>query len=166
MSEVWLHQYVSDEKAFLFSLKQRLTDIAFQNIDHDINVSSKCSLYKYFINVRGLQPYLSKPILPSMRIIISKLRLSSHKLGIETGRYIDSRREDRPCHNCNLGEIEDEYHFILQCPLYTNLRHQYLKSYYYRRPSAHKHVQLLCTENTKELCNLAKYIKIAFSMRQ
>ena len=42
MSAVWLHQYVSDEKAFLFSLKQRLTDIAFQNIDHDINVSSKC----------------------------------------------------------------------------------------------------------------------------
>ena len=77
--------------------------------------------------MRGLQPYLSKPILLSMRIIISKLRLSSHKLGIETGRYIDSRREDRPCHNCNLGKIEDEYHFILQCPLYTNIRNRMCK---------------------------------------
>ena len=58
MSDVWLCQFVSDERTFLSVLKQRLTDIAFQNIDSDITVSSKCSLYKHFMKVRGLQPYL------------------------------------------------------------------------------------------------------------
>ena len=166
MSDVWLCQHVADERIFLFALKQRLTDIAFQNIDTDINISSKCFLYKHFIYVRGLQPYLCKPISPSMRILISKIRLSSHKLCIETGRYTGVIREDRICHKCNLGVIEDEYHFILQCPFYTNIRHQYIKAYFYRRPSAFKLVQLLCSESTKELCNLAKYIKTAFSMRE
>ena len=101
-----------------------------------------------------------------MRILISKIRLSSHKLCIETGRYTGVIREDRICHKCNLGVIEDEYHFILQCPFYTNIRRQYIKAYFYRRPSAFKLVQLLCSESTKELCNLAKYIKTAFSMRE
>ena len=130
---------------FLCVLKQCLTDIAFQNIDSDINVSSKCSLLKTFMHVRGLQPYLYKPVLPNMRKLISKLRLSSHKLCIETGRYTSINRNDRICKKCNFGVIEDEFHFILQCPFYVNVRRQYLKSYYFCRPSAFKLVQLLCS---------------------
>ena len=165
MSDVWLCQFVSDERTVLSASKQRLTDIAFQNIDSDIKVSSKCSLYKHFMNVRGLQPYLCKPVLPNMRKLITKLRLSSHKLCIETGRYTGVNRNDRICQKCNLGVIEDEFHFILQCPFYANVRRQYLKPYYFRRPSAFKLVQLLCPQSTKELCSLAKYIKTAFTMR-
>ena len=61
--------------------------------------------------------------------------------------------------------IEDEIHFSLQCPFYANVRRQYLKPYYFCRPSAFKLVQLLCSQSTKELYSFAKYIKTAFTMR-
>ena len=79
----------------------------------------------------------------NVRKLISKLKLSSHKLFIETGRYIGVNRDDRICHKCNTGIIEDEFHFIIHCPFYANVRRQYLKPYYFRRPSAFKLGQLL-----------------------
>lgn len=56
--------------------------------------------------------------------VFCKLRISSHKLRIETGRYSSPRLppEQRICNHCNLGEIEDEFHFIMRCTLYNDLR--------------------------------------------
>lgn len=127
--------------------------------------SSKCDIYKHLIHVRSIQPYLCKPISSAHKRIITKFRLSSHKLYIETGRYVGLNRTERLCQNCDTHNIEDEFHFMLQCPLYSNLRTQYIKPYYFRRPSAFKLIELLSTHNVKELCNLARYIKLAFDVR-
>ena len=54
----------------------------------------------------------------------TKLRISSHPLHIETGRY--SRPlippENRLCSICKNGEVEDETHFLLNCHSYADLR--------------------------------------------
>ena len=49
------------------------------------------------------------------RIIISRWRLSSHKLHIETGRYKIPKvpTADRKCQICNI--LEDEYHALFSC---------------------------------------------------
>ena len=96
---------------------------------------------------------------------ISKLRLSSHCLSVETGRYKRIPLENRLCPLCSV-DIEDEFHFILICPHYQNLRVTLLKRYYYVRPSVYKFIQLLSTQNVKELCNLGKFIKNAFVIRK
>jgi hypothetical protein len=44
---------------------------------------------------------------------------------------------------CNLNVVEDEYHFILQCEKYIDVRRRYLKKYYWQMPSCFKLVQLL-----------------------
>ena len=31
------------------------------------------------------------------------------------------------CSLCNMNEIEDEYHFILQCPIYVIARKRHIK---------------------------------------
>ena len=54
------------------------------------------------------------------------LRLSSHKLNIEIGRHNNIDRQDRKCIICNLNDIEDEFHFVLVCPDYINLRNAYI----------------------------------------
>ena len=41
-----------------------------------------------------------------MRILISKIRLSSNKSGTGTGRYTGKIRSGRICHKCSLGEIK------------------------------------------------------------
>ena len=57
------------------------------------------------------------------RSSITKLRISSHRLQIERGKYfrppIDV--EKRVCDYCP-SEIEDEIHFLIQCPRYSYLR--------------------------------------------
>ena len=77
--------------------------------------------------------------------------MSSHCLNIEHGRYRNELREISFCTFCNQNDIEDEFHFILKCPLYSNLRQTYIKPYYYRNPSVFKIVHLLSVQNVKEL---------------
>ena len=39
-----------------------------------------------------------------------------------TGRYKNIIRPERKCTNCSKGDIEDEKHFIVDFPLYENIR--------------------------------------------
>ena len=59
------------------------------------------------------------------RFIITRWRLSNHKLLIETGRYHAPyiEREDRKCWQCNV--VEDEYHAIYSCPAFAFIRRNY-----------------------------------------
>ena len=99
------------------------------------------------------------------RKCITKIRLSSHNLFIETGRYIGIVRNERKCIWCSLNVLEDEFHFVLQCAKYNDLRKKYIKKYYWSRPSTFKLVQLLSVENRKEVCNLGKFIHLACKAR-
>ena len=57
------------------------------------------------------------------RIALTKLRLSNHKLAIETGRYSRPFKKpaERTCPICKV-EMEDEYHFLNICPAYQEKR--------------------------------------------
>ena len=64
---------------------------------------------------------IKSPLKPINWKLICKLRLSSHCLCIETGRYKNVPLERRICPMCK-SDVEDEYHFMLKCPAYNNLR--------------------------------------------
>ena len=48
---------------------------------------------------------------------------------------------------CNLQDIEAEYHFILKCPYYNDIRTQYIKSYFFTRPNVYKNIVVVVLEN-------------------
>jgi hypothetical protein len=52
----------------------------------------------------------------TLRRVITKLKISSHRLKIETGRYLKLEVNKRLCNKCDLNKIEDEIHFLLECP--------------------------------------------------
>ena len=54
-----------------------------------------------------------------------KIRISDHKLMIETGRYNQTSHNDRFCPICNSGIIEDEFHFLFHCPKYSIPREKF-----------------------------------------
>ena len=56
---------------------------------------------------------------------VVKLRTSNHKLNIETGWYDKISRCDRICPVCGLN-IEDEIHFLFDCPKYSSIRDDFL----------------------------------------
>lgn len=101
-----------------------------------------------------LQYCLTKPIPARFPKCISKIRLSSHNLAVETGRFNRTTRNQRKCIYSNINCVEDEFHFILVCPLYDIFRKKYIKPYFWRRPSMFKLVQLLSSENVKIMNNL------------
>ena len=45
-----------------------------------------------------------------------KFRISDHSSMIEKGRHHGVLREDRICKQCDIGCVEDEFHFLLVCP--------------------------------------------------
>ena len=81
--------------------------------------------YRTFKNEFYAETYLNIEN-PIIRKSIARLRLSSHDLHIETGRYLSGPKrlepKDRLCKQCNIIECEDEFHFIMKCKLYENLR--------------------------------------------
>ena len=160
--ELWINQHI--DLKYLPVIKQRLLDQSQQLIRSQISASPKCTYYKYMIDVYSLQYYLSKFIPVHLRKCITKFRLSSHNLAIETGRYNATDRSKRTCFSC-VDEIEDEYHFILVCPLYHSLRKQYIKPYYWKNPSVYKLIKLLKINNIKQLRQFGKYLYSATNLR-
>ena len=49
----------------------------------------------------------------------TRLRISSHRLSIEVGRYARIIRAVRLCSKCSLGVLGDEMHFLLECPAFN-----------------------------------------------
>ena len=136
-----------------------------QTIIAEISRSSKGFLYQHLIDNFTLQYYLCKPIPSLYKRYISRFRLVSHNLRIEHGRYYNESRFDRKCSLCNLNDVEDEYHFILVCPRYSELRSKYIKKFYYKKPSVVKLIKLLSVNNVKELCSLGKFLYLASKIR-
>ena len=90
-----------------------------------------------------------------------------HRVAIETGIWakpISKPICERVWFSCKL--IEDEFHFILECNIYTDLRQQCIRKYYRERPNMFKLVQLLTeSENKKYILNLGMYIEKAMYIR-
>lgn len=88
------------------------------------------------------------------RTALTRLRLSSHSLCIETGRYLKSIStpiNDRKCPFCNI--LEDE--FVFQCPLYADYRSRYIPSYFQKCNNVPKCKELMKTGNKSLPNNLA-----------
>ena len=62
-------------------------------------------------------------------------------------------------------DIEDEMNFIQKYPVFQGVRKFLTKSYYWKKPSMYKFIQLMSTNNLTELPNLGKYILRALKLR-
>ena len=77
------------------------------------NQDTKMRTYRLFKTIDNYKDYLHQVNNTRHRIALTKLRLSNHKLAIETGHYSRPLKKpaERTCPICKL-EMEDEYHFI------------------------------------------------------
>ena len=95
---------------------------------------SRGILYNH-ISCFQYQPYLDILTIDTFRISLTKIRVSLHRLTIETGRWEKTNvipRNERLYKECNT--VEDEYRFVCECSLYVDLRWKYIPVYYKQRP--------------------------------
>ena len=162
---VWDNQYVDSNDSFIFELTRRLKDIYIQEWFENMSLSSKCLYYRMFKCTLEQETYLSVVNVKKFRIALSRFRCSSHDLYIESGRFRAIDREKRICKLCDQSVIEDEYHFLLICPVYNQLRNIYIKNYYSVHPNHHKFVALLSNTKKNILQNLSMFVYYAMKFR-
>ncbi len=152
----WLDQRVDNELWFIRSIEQRMKDQYTQHWLTFLDTSNKAIYYRGLKLTTSYEPYLDKPRL--VRAIIARFRCSSHDLLVETGRWTRPKMpyEDRKCAFCNMNVIEDEYHFVLVCPAYTNLRSMYIERRYWSNPNVQKFISLFT--NTTHSESLASFL--------
>jgi hypothetical protein len=90
--------------------------------------------------------------------------MCSHNLEIEFGRLTGSQRDERICKMCNTKMIESEYHFLLTCPAYVDLRAKYLGNCSW--PNVQKCVNFMSCISKCKLYKTANYIYEAFQLRR
>ena len=59
--------------------------------------------------------------------------MTSNRLEIEAGSWVRVNRvpvNERKCRLCNV--MEDEYHFVIECHRYNELRKKYVLKYYFK----------------------------------
>ena len=120
-----------------------------------------------------LEPYLTLIQKSKSRSAMSQFRAGTHMLEIERGRYITPKipRKDRTCIKCQ-GELEDEYHFIMNCSLYKNERDKLfhkIKNVYCQFSHIRKLEQfifLFNNENPAILSWVGNYINISMEIRK
>jgi hypothetical protein len=87
---------------------------------------SKLKIYNICKNNFGLEKYLTIVNNFELRRSFTKLRISSHRLQIELGRYQGVPRHNRVCTKCSSNVIEDELHFLFECSNYDEDRESML----------------------------------------
>ena len=70
--------------------------------------------------------------------------------------------EERLCRNCNV--VENEFHFLFECPLYVELRTQYIDKYFYENPNLFK-LEVFQSTRENQMKNLSIFICKAFDLR-
>jgi len=110
-----------------------------------------------------MQEYLKFNLPIHLRNKLSKLRISAHSLAIETGRYSKPKTppNERFCKFC-INQVEDEHHFLFQCPQYNLLRQKYSLINVKTDISLITKLNPKSFEGVKKIC---LYIKEAFEVR-
>ena len=137
-------------------LFQRQRDQFNQEALGNIKESSKLQFYSLLKTEAGIERYLTYITNITHRTDLTRLRLSSHSLHIETGRHNSTPRENRKCTFCRTDAIEDETHFLIRCPIYQNIRteHLPLRTQPDHRLDVDKAVRLLTSHNSEPVSKL------------
>ena len=89
-----------------------------------------------------------------LRMYLTRFRISSHTLHIQTGRYEKNKI------------ARNENHFICICPCYSTLRSRFIDKFYFLRPSVLTFNLPMGSTNKNMLIILAKYIKCSLDIRK
>jgi hypothetical protein len=95
-----------------YALEQKCATSSKRHFYIDIN--PQCSVHPIYHMYRTYVPEY-------LRVMFTRLRLVSHNLRIETGRWARLERARRTC-TCDNHHVQTEQHALFECPLTEHLR--------------------------------------------
>ena len=160
---VWLSQGVENSNSFLQHFKQNVRDVFIQEWHARLENSTRARFYVNIANFK-YQTYLDTLTVKKFQQNLTRLRVSSHKLEVECGRWTRPERtpllDNGKCKLCNM--LEDI--FILEYSLYRDIRKQLISKYFWGRPNMPKFIELCMFENRKLQKNMSTFVEKAFKI--
>jgi hypothetical protein len=128
----------------------------------------KLRFYAMFKDCFDVEQYVMINLSSSERSVLAQIRFGILPLHVETGRFVNTKLEDRKCYVCHLDKVEDECHFLFQCEAYEIPRNVWLNSILNKCPDFHylqlcdqlKCIFTVCPRAT------AKFIKACLTIRK
>lgn len=179
---VWLNKCTFSTKKFINAVKNKLTDryndYFMKAISGEITVNNgrkleKLRMFKNFKSSYKSEKYLNLNLEKHIIFNFSKLRISNHRLEIERGRYKDLPADKRFCKICNDNvSVEDEFHFVMMCNAYCDLRYKLFKEInsfvvnFDKLTTWDQFLFLMCSEDTEILSLFLVFIDSCLNIRQ
>ena len=134
----------------------------------------KLRTYCQFKSIFEREMYLDQNFTTKLRQNFTKLRISSHSLAIETGRYTRPKTpaSERFCQMCSANKIENEKHFILYCDAYASMRHDLynilnvIDSRFHVLDDNNKFIYIMTMGDNNKACQpILRFINFIFELR-
>ena len=156
---VWLQQGVSNVNSFLQLFKARLRDVFIQEWSGTIRDRERYSLYCTIKTRFEEESYLQDVNIYCFRVALTQFRLGVLPINNNLQRHYDCPSA-KNCVFCK-NVIEDESHFLLDCPLYSDLRNRFFTDL----PSLNV-IRVLRWKNERRCQQLSQYLFHAVKRRQ
>ena len=175
LNSSWENQTISENEVRLVSctLHENFVKNTLGNI-LDSEKYPKLRTYKLFKHDFRLANHLLFLNNRNHQIALTKFRLSSHNLRIETGRYeANSKLKscDRLCLFCDDQTAENEHHFLLKCSNYSTFRNSLFDvcqieiTNFNNMDPLEKFMCMMKSKNSKVIAALAKFIYLSMNKR-
>ena len=76
----------------------------------------RLNIYRNIKSDLVTESYVANEQLVGVRRVLAGLRMGCLPLGVETGWYTGIPTYQWTCRLCDLGEVEDQHHFLIICP--------------------------------------------------
>jgi exonuclease III len=161
---VWETQGVGNVKLFLFEFKQRLIDCFTQDWSSAMTTHDFYYVYSSFKREIFCSDHLYILRNMSVRKTFTRFRIGMSPLRSRAVEFQPERFNNHECPFCQNVD-ESEFHFLLVCPKYSDLRDELIPSKYAQRPNLFKLVLLLSSTNESIISNLSYYVSRALAVR-
>ena len=123
MNTFYEHKLVCD----ITLVKRKLFEWMKADWQNDVQNKPKLRTYRLFKADIDIESYIKYHMSKRKRSLLAQFRFGILPLRIETGRYTNTPVDERIhvcilCKTINNACTEDEYHFLMECPLYADCR--------------------------------------------
>ena len=150
LETAWNNQEVQEYSPFLRECKTKMYNLFLQGWKIDIRASERYSLYRECTPFFGQISYIDNIAIYCFRVALTQLRTGVLPLNSNMNRYGENPTRSY-CPICK-NVVEDEKHFMFDCPAYDELRNRFLFNM-----SVQNLPELLCIEFNAWSLNVAKF---------
>ena len=103
-------------------VKIKLNDLMQEQWSHEMHNKPKLRTYVQIKDILEPEPYVLSNISSQRRSLLAQIRLGILPIRIKNGRFRSLPVQQRLCELCEMHKIENEIHFLCECPINHDFR--------------------------------------------